>query len=192
MPGARVTGLHWCLPSSLRSTGSTHSSFSKGRRENQQSCWGSLLPVCSLSCLWIPAASQHCVCCVPALPRAEGEAPSQLSPGAGKEHVCAWGDAMILFHLLPSISESTGKHPPCETRESLIRSPLPALEVPLERCAWRWRSARADGPEGLPLRVKPWAQNSSEMSPSNLSLLPKSLLEWSKVTLGCYFQPHTS
>lgn len=61
-------------------------------------------------------------------------------------------DVMILFHLLPSIFEFTGKHPSCETRESLISSPIPGLEVPLECCGWH--SSRADGLEGLPMQCK--------------------------------------
>lgn len=45
-------------------------------------------------------------------------------------------DIRILFHLLLSIFESTGKCPPCKTHESLISKAVRISEVPL--AGWLW------------------------------------------------------
>lgn len=74
------------------------------------------------------------------------------------------------------------------------------MPSPFRKCLWqagagvpalssgRWEMLQWGSPHGAMTRT----QNSRAMSPSNLSLLQKSLLERIKVTLCCYFQTHTS
>lgn len=115
------------------------------------------------------------------------------SPNTGKERGCGWG----VMSWLCSICS----HPSFNPKESIlpVRHVTPSVQAPSLVWKFLWNAVAGAGVvpvpmahRGTPCTVKPWAQNSSEMSPSNLSLLPKSLLEWIKVTLGCYFQPHTS
>lgn len=90
-------------------------------------------------------------------------------------------DAIVLFHLLPSIFAPTGKLPSCEAQQSLVSNTVPVSEVPL--AAWRWEMLQW---------VSPHTRNSRAMPPSNSSRLQKTLSEWVRVTLGCYFQTCTS
>lgn len=62
--------------------------------------------------------------------------PAPILHSAGKERSRRWADDIILFHLLLSIFESTGKRPSCKMRESLISKAVPVSEVPL--AGWRW------------------------------------------------------